>query len=514
MQLNYYFLKRLVPELEATLTGGILAACFSQEKDELILGFQKQYDFYIRATLTHRFSCLSFPEDFRRSRKNSANLFPQLVGQTVKALRLCENERAFFIEFERHSLLFKLHGNRSNIILFAEDGTRILFKNQLKGDLALDPSQLDRPIERSRSLYEKNPNFKDFYPTFGPIPASYLQSQGFERMEVKQQWQMLEDLVSEMAHNPFYHINFNGKPALSLLATSDCKTWGESAMEACNRFFRHFTGTYYFELKKKQTQSLLEKRIRQTASYIEKSEFRLEKLKKETQPGQVADILMANLHQIAPGLKKVTLLNFYTGAPIDIKLNAELSPQKNAEQYYRKSKNRKIEVEKTEVNILNKHEIQAQLKGLLSELETLKDIKSLRKWLKANDLDHERKQATAAALPYKAFDMAGYAVWVGKNASANDELTMKYAFKEDLWLHAKNVPGSHVLIKHKAGHKTPKEVIEKAAALAAWYSKRKTDSLVPVTVTPAKYVRKQKGSPPGQVIVSREEVVLVTPEKF
>ena len=148
MQLNYYFLKRLVPELEATIRGGILAACFSQEKDELILGFQKQYDFYIRATLTHRFSCLSFPEDFRRSRKNSANLFPQLVGQMVKALRLCENERAFFIEFERHSLLFKLHGNRSNIILFAEDGTRILFKNQLKGDLALDPSQLDRPIER------------------------------------------------------------------------------------------------------------------------------------------------------------------------------------------------------------------------------------------------------------------------------------------------------------------------------------------------------------------------------
>lgn len=325
---------------------------------------------------------------------------------------------------------------------------------------------------------------------------------------------MLEDLVSEMAHNPFYHINFNGKPALSLLASGDCKTWGESAMEACNRFFRHFTGTYYFELKKKQAQTLLEKRIRQTASYIEKSESRVEKLKKETQPGQVADILMANLHQIAPGLKKVTLLNFYTGAPIDIKLNAELSPQKNAGQYYRKSKNRKIEIEKTEANILNKHEIQAHLKGLLSELEALKDIKSLRKWFKVNDLNRERKQATATALPYKAFDIAGYAVWVGKNARANDELTLKYAFKEDLWLHAKNVPGSHVLIKHKAGHKTPKEVIEKAAALAAWYSKRKTDSLVPVTVTPAKYVRKQKGSPPGRVIVTREEVVLVTAEKF
>lgn len=515
MQLNYHFLKRLVPELEAAITGAVLAECFSQQKDELILGFQRhnQSDFYIRASLTSSFSCLSFPEDFKRSRRNSVNLFHRLTGQAVEALRLCENERAFFIVFERHELLFKLHGNRSNIILLLENDTRELFKNQLKGDLALDPNQLDRPIERSFSLFEQNPNFKDFYPTFGPIPASYLRSQGFEQNDVKQQWQMLEELVTKMERNPFYLIDFKGKPALSLLALGNGQPLGESAMVACNQFFRHFTSTYYFELEKRKAQSLLEKQIKQTENYIAKSEARLEKLAKETQPEQVADILMANLHQIQPRLKKVTLHNFYTDAPIEIKLNAELSPQKNAEQYYRKSKNRKIEVEKTEANIFSKYEIQERLKGLLAELETIEDIRSLRKWLKANELGQESKQATEAPIPYKAFDISGYAIWVGKNARANDELTLKHAYKEDLWLHAKDVPGSHVLVKSKAGHKTPKEVIEKAAALAAWYSKRKTDSLVPVIVTPAKYVRKRKGSPPGQVIVAKEEVVLVPPLK-
>ena len=515
MQLNYHFLKRLVPELETAISGALLVECFSQEKDELILGFQRhnQPDFYLRATLTSSFSCLSFPEDYKRSRKNSVNLFHRLVGQAVVELRLCENERAFFIGFERHDLLFKLHGNRSNIILLLENDARELFKNQLKGDLILDPNQLDRPIERSLSLYEENPNFKSFYPTFGPIPASYLQSMGFENKDVKQQWQMLEALVVKMEHNPFFLIEFKGRPALSLLALGNSQPLGESAMVACNQFFRHFTSTYHFSLEKKQAQNSLEKRIRQSESYIKKSESRLEKLEKETQPDQIADILMANLHQIAPRLKKVTLHNFYTDAPIDIKLNAELSPQKNAEQYYRKSKNRKIEVEKTEANIFSKYEEQERLTGLLTELETIEDIRSLRKWLKANELGQERKQATVSPIPYKAFNISGYAVWVGKNARANDELTLKYAFKEDLWLHAKDVAGSHVLIKNKAGSKTPKEVIEKAAALAAWYSKRKTDSLVPVIVTPAKYVRKRKGSPPGQVMVTKEEVVLVPPLK-
>ncbi len=97
------------------------------------------------------------------------------------------------------------------------------------------------------------------------------------------------------------------------------------------------------------------------------------------------------------------------------------------------------------------------------------------------------------------------------NAQRNDELTLKYAYKEDLWLHAKDVPGSHVIIKHQSGKNFPKDVIERAAQLAAYYSKRKTDTLCPVAVTPKKYVRKRKGDPAGMVVVEREEVVMVEP---
>jgi predicted ribosome quality control (RQC) complex YloA/Tae2 family protein len=102
---------------------------------------------------------------------------------------------------------------------------------------------------------------------------------------------------------------------------------------------------------------------------------------------------------------------------------------------------------------------------------------------------------------------------VGRNAENNDKLTLKHAHKEDLWLHAKDVAGSHVVIKHQSGKQFPKEVIHRAAELAAFNSKRRTDSLCPVICTPKKYVRKRKGDPPGTVVVEREKVIMVEPKK-
>jgi predicted ribosome quality control (RQC) complex YloA/Tae2 family protein len=101
---------------------------------------------------------------------------------------------------------------------------------------------------------------------------------------------------------------------------------------------------------------------------------------------------------------------------------------------------------------------------------------------------------------------------VGKNAKNNDLLTLKYAKKFDIWLHARDVSGSHVIIRNPQQRTVPKHVIEKAAELAAHFSKRATESLCPVIVTAKKYVRKTKDLLPGQVIVDREEeVVMVKP---
>ena len=119
-------------------------------------------------------------------------------------------------------------------------------------------------------------------------------------------------------------------------------------------------------------------------------------------------------------------------------------------------------------------------------------------------------QGYVAFLP--AWGLNGYTVLVGNNAKQNDLLTLKFAKKDDLFFHAKDVSGSHVILKQISGKKVPNTTLEKTAALAAFYSKRKTDSLCPVGYTPKKYVRKPKGAAPGLVIVEREKVLLVKPE--
>ena len=114
-------------------------------------------------------------------------------------------------------------------------------------------------------------------------------------------------------------------------------------------------------------------------------------------------------------------------------------------------------------------------------------------------------------MPFKQFVVEGFTILVGKNAQNNDLLTQKYAYKEDLWLHAKDVSGSHVLIKYQAGKTFPKKVIEKAAQIAAYFSKRRNETLCPVIVTPKKFVRKTKDLDAGQVIVEKENVIMVEP---
>jgi predicted ribosome quality control (RQC) complex YloA/Tae2 family protein len=140
-------------------------------------------------------------------------------------------------------------------------------------------------------------------------------------------------------------------------------------------------------------------------------------------------------------------------------------------------------------------------------------LKELRKYVKHQGLtgDTGANDLTVDQL-FKEVNLDGFRILIGRNARNNDLLTQRFAYKEDLWLHARDVSGSHVLIKYRPGKSFPRNVIERAAELAAWYSRRRTDSLCPVTVTPRKFVRKPKGLAEGQVLIEKESVVMVVPK--
>jgi len=126
----------------------------------------------------------------------------------------------------------------------------------------------------------------------------------------------------------------------------------------------------------------------------------------------------------------------------------------------------------------------------------------------------KRDDEEEESLPFKKILFDGFEILVGRNSRSNDEMLQKFTHKDDLWLHAKDVTGSHVVLKYRSGNNFPAYVIERAAEIAAYNSKRKTDSHCPVTYTPRKFVRKQKGLPPGAVIVEKEKVIIVTPKGF
>lgn len=517
MHNNYHFFKGLIPELQKKLINNYLKACFSQNKDELMLHFEnsKHEAFFLKASLKPIFSCLSFPSDFARTKKNSVNLFPEFIGLAVINITLYKNERCFSINFENGlDLLFKMHGNRANIIAYENKMAFKRFKHNFPNDLTLDISTLDRELERSKSAFIENEgNYMKLYPTFGKLIKKYLSSIDYQKKSIEDQWSIIQ-LLAEDLNNPkqYYTIKWKDEIFFSLVKIGEIIKEGNSAIESVTAFYYYYSKEQFVNTEKKHLLRNLEKKKDQYKNYISKSSQKLKDIEDKPGYNQLADIIMANMHQIAAHTTQVELFNFYTNEMVKIHLKEHLSPQKNAENLYRKSKNQQIEIDQIKAAIRKKEEELFAVEQEIEAIESAEDVKSIKKLSKLHK--PEKQNQVELRIPYKKFETQGYVIMVGKGARENDELTLKYAKKDDLWLHAKDVTGSHVILKHQSNKPFPAEVIEKAAQLAAYYSKRKTDSLVPVITTPKKFVRKPKGLPPGKVHVDKEETILVSPSAW
>ncbi|HEY5825837.1 MAG TPA: NFACT RNA binding domain-containing protein [Cyclobacteriaceae bacterium] len=491
-----------------------MVSCFSQSKDELILEFNNvQQSFFIKASLTSEFSCLSFPEIFSRARKNSIDLFNEALIKKVVGVRQFENERCFSILLENDfQLLFKMHGNRANVLLIENGIVKEIFRNHLAADFEIDATQLDRHIDWAKEAFLSNlTDLPKLYFTFGKEVWEDLKTQGFGQLSDEQKWLSIQAIIRQLNQSEYFIRERDNKLIFSLLASEKTIKKFTSPIEAINDFFNRFTSENAFRSEKSTALKQLRDKLSVGVSYVEKNKQKLGELENDHHYQQWADLLMANLHRIKAGDDKIEVENFYDeNKPLEIKLKKEFSGQKNAEVFYRKGKNQQIEIQKLKEAITKKEKENITLEKAIDETETIDELKSLRK--KAGDQSTlSKKEQDSSSLPFHEFIFKGYKIWVGRNAEANDKLTLKYSFKEDLWLHAKDVAGSHVLIKHQSGKKFPKEVIERAAELAAYNSKRKTETLCAVIFTPKKYIRKRKGDPAGAVVVEREEVILVEP---
>ena len=234
---------------------------------------------------------------------------------------------------------------------------------------------------------------------------------------------------------------------------------------------------------------------------------------------QLGDIVTANMHRITKGQTILKAEDFYDEnmAEIDIPISPLLSPHQNAAKYYKdytKLKNaekeltRQIELGEEELYYLRSVLEELDRASSDQELEEIKQELQSGGYVKAESGKKRMKQSKSAPMRFESTD--GFPIYVGRNNRQNDELTFKMARKDDIWLHASKVHGSHVIIAC-AGRPVPDDTVTQAAQLAAYYAESTGGQNIAVDVTPVKQVKKTPNGKPGMVIYHSYRTVIVNP---
>lgn len=233
------------------------------------------------------------------------------------------------------------------------------------------------------------------------------------------------------------------------------------------------------------------------------------------------DIVTANLYRIKPGDIKLIAENYYEeNCPeITIDLLPRLTASQNAQRYYKlynKLKNAEIEVNKQIISTKQDLEYLESTLVACENSSTEADLNMIRAELSELGYIHTRKKQSkkdvVKSKPMHFVSSDGFDIYVGKNNTQNDYLTLRFANSGDVWFHTKNIHGSHTVIKLGIDKDIPKSTILEAAQLAAYFSKARDSSQVPVDYTQIKNVRKPNGAKPGMVIYESYNTVYVTPK--
>jgi len=523
---NYYTLKYLNREIKEKILGAIYNFGISPHKDVLHLYLDcgdKSRRLIFSANPTETVLFLDFYRPPKKS--NVIDFFPELEGREVTDMRLAEKDRLVSISFDNGmQLLFKLFSGNPNAYLIEKDEIIGAFKNpdEVIGTAPPEPQAPDFQQEVSPKRTAKN-QMTEINPLLPRNLLPYLIEQhdvdGMDPQEVKQ---FTLEVTEALLEDPNPRVLKNGEFTLW------SKQWLDIPSEKkCERVndcvaFAYKNAVHLRRLhdKKAEVLDFLERSKTKKESLIEQLEQADKSLQRSEQYEKYGHLLMAHAHEErSPGTEELTVEDFYeNNREITIALQEGKDISENAEYYYNKAKDARKSYEHAKKRLPKVRKELSEIDRLLKEVREIKHLPDLDSWIKNHknsleDLGYgsgEEKQATS---PFRKFKEGKFEIWIGKNAKSNDQLT-SHAHKEDIWLHARGVGGSHVVIR--MGNRKdypPQNVLLKAAGYAAYYSKAQGMKSVPVMYTKSKYVRKPKGSAPGAAVLDREEVVMVPPTK-
>lgn len=263
--------------------------------------------------------------------------------------------------------------------------------------------------------------------------------------------------------------------------------------------------------------------IRKVSGELDKNRKKLKKQLRELQATdnaemfrQKGELLTTFLHEVPNNKPEITLDNYYTNEPLTISLNPALTPNQNAQKYFHKYAKLKQAVKFLDLQLASTRQTINYLESVENALKqaTVTEISDIREELIQTGFIKQKHRTNKKhkLLPpekYRASD--GTIILVGKNNLQNEQVSFKLSRKGDLWFHAKDIPGSHVII---TGNPTPSdETITEAAELAAYFSKSRLSNLVQVDMIDVKKLHKPTGTPPGFVTYVGQQTLRVTAEE-
>jgi predicted ribosome quality control (RQC) complex YloA/Tae2 family protein len=538
MLTNYYTIGYIATTLDAILRRLQIEEVFTQTADEMVLRFGARGPSLV-------FSCKAdlnvayIHEHFARARTNSTDVLPDAHNRTVTAVLRHPIDRVITLVLSSgHRIVLQFFGPQANALLLGPDSViRDAFRKSKQligqpckdhtGEMVYDLDQLPL-IFRTPGPASIDQALRKLYPALGPtLTKELLHRSGIafnadpstlSSDHVNGLRTQFRNLLIELGTpRPRVYLDINGAPSVfSIVHLTHLHDTAVREFDDIHAAIRLFVSHKY-------AGRALDERIAPIRASLRREQQKLHRalhaMTREQQVTGRADeyehagqTLMAHLNEIRKGDPA------FAADGVSIPLQLALTPVQNAQHYFKKAKRSRAAAEETSIRIVAARERLSIVTQLLEGLDSVISRDDLTRFTHKNIVALETLQLVPKAaereqLPFRTFIVdGGFKVWAGKSSQKNDILTMKYSKPNDLWFHARGSSGSHVILKADSARGEPgKRAKEQAAAIAAYYSKMRGSSLVPVAMTERKYVRKPKGAPPGTVLLERETVLLVEP---
>jgi len=526
---NYFYLARYAGYLNDNIVGLCITEVFTQEKDTLYIRLEGDPEFpfkHLVLCTNNALPYLLIKEDHRKAKKNVATFFPELFNAKITSVDIALGERDIRIITDSGNLHYVLRGNLSNVY-FINQNYFVPFKESKKGnDTNLIKEFESQNYYNQPEIYFEEEYLQDVKMRKKEYP--FISKEVIKEADILGNAQEIsltlafEKVIEKIYYAPVavYFDDFLGKVVLCPANFISFKIPDDSFVsDDINSAVREFLilsfksgriGNY-----KKELEKYFDKELHKLSAKINNLKERIEKGPQHEVYYNYGKILLSNIYALTKGSKQTILIDF-EGNEVIIPLNEKLNPNENAEFYFDKAKNEKINFEKSSeiyTNTVSKYEKLVKLKSQFETAQTADEFKIVYDIVNP-DSKKNRMNDSGPKIKYRHYLIdSKYHVFVGKDSQSNDLLSTKFAKQNDYWFHARGLPGSHVVLRvDNTKEIVPKNIIKNAASIAAFWSKAKTAKIAPVSYTFGKYVYKKKGFDPGQVSLTKETVLLVKPE--